>query len=127
MGILIQFPQRGTSTRPAKVHSPKIHVDDESLLSAYRRDLARAVSHLVEHIESGGYDGIALILKPTSPDKKPALVVAGFYRHRLDQAADAAMHLRLAIKQRARDQSSQSGTMEVRVNSHSKHSHDGQP
>lgn len=73
------------------------------LIAAYRRDLDRAVALLLEHVQSDAYDGVALILKPKSPAHKPALVVGGFYRHRLNDAADAAMQLRLAIKLRAKE------------------------
>lgn len=74
---------------------------------AYRRDLDRVVALLLEHVQSDAYDGVALILKPTSPAHKPAFVVGGFYRHRLNDAADAAMQLRLAIKLRAKEQGSE--------------------
>ncbi|MCT7316354.1 hypothetical protein N5I87_10095 [Ralstonia sp. CHL-2022] len=62
------------------------------------------MSLLLEHIQSDAYDGIALILKPTSPAHKPAFVVGGVYRHKLTEAADAAMQLRLVIKLRAKEQ-----------------------
>lgn len=62
---------------------------------------------LLEHVQSDAYDGVALILKPTSPAHKPAFVVGGFYRHKLTEAADAAMQLRLAIKLRAKEQGSE--------------------
>ena len=81
----------------------------------------------MEHVESSEYDGIALILKPTSPDQKLTFVVGGFYRHRLSEAADAATHLHLVIKQRAREQASQPRPKDVHIDLHSKRDHDGQP
>jgi len=105
MGILIQFPQPGTRT-PSGI-PPQSDTRDVRLAAAYRRDLDRAVALLLEHIQSDAYDGVALILKPMSPTHKPAFVVGGFYRHRLNDAADAAMQLRLAIKLRAKEQGSE--------------------
>jgi hypothetical protein len=102
MGILIQFPQPGTRTPPGI--PPQGETEDVRLAAAYRRDLDRAVALLLEHVQSDAYDGVALILKPTSATHKPAFVVGGFYRHRLNDAADAAMQLRLAIKLRAKEQ-----------------------
>ncbi|MBU9579023.1 hypothetical protein KTE26_11315 [Ralstonia mannitolilytica] len=102
MGILIQFPQPGTRTPPGRL--PQNETQDVRLAAAYRRDLDRAVALLLEHVQSDAYDGVALVLKPTSPTHKPAFVVGGFYRHRLNDAADAAMQLRLAIKLRAKEQ-----------------------
>ena len=102
MGILIQFPQPGTRTPPGT--PPQSETQDVRLAAAYRRDLDRAVALLLEHVQSDAYDGVALILKPTSPAHKPAFVVGGFYRHKLTEAADAAMQLRLAIKLRAKEQ-----------------------
>lgn len=104
MGILIQFPQPGTRTPPGRLPSTHSEVQNVRLASAYRRDLDRAVALLLEHVQSDGYDGVALILKPTSPVHKPAIVVGGSYRHRLADAADATMHLHLEIKLRAREQ-----------------------
>ncbi|MCP1174366.1 hypothetical protein [Ralstonia chuxiongensis] len=104
MGILIQFPQPGTRTPPGQTPSSQSKTPDARLAVAYRRDLDRAVSLLLDHVRSDAYDGVALILKPKSPTHKPAFVVGGFYRHKLTDAADAAMHLRLAIKLRAREQ-----------------------
>lgn len=102
MGILIQFPQPGARIPPGITsHSES---QDVHLAAAYRRDLDRAVALLLEHVQSDAYDGVALVLKPTSPTNKPAFVVGGFYRHRLNDAADAAMQLRLAIKLRAKEQ-----------------------
>ncbi|WP_316880403.1 hypothetical protein [Ralstonia wenshanensis] len=102
MGILIQFPQPGARIPPGITsHSES---QDVHLAAAYRRDLDRAVALLLEHVQSDAYDGVALVLKPTSPTHKPAFVVGGFYRHRLNDAADAAMQLRLAIKLRAKEQ-----------------------
>lgn len=74
------------------------------LADAYRRDLDRAVSLLLDYVQSDAYDGVALILKPKSQAHKPAFVVGGFYRHRLTEAADASMQLHLAITLRAREQ-----------------------
>ena len=105
MGILIQFPQPGTRTPPGI--PPRSETQDVRLAAAYRRDLDRAVALLLEHVQSDAYDGVALILKPTSPAHKPAFVVGGFYRHKLTEAADAAMQLRLAIKLRAKEQGSE--------------------
>lgn len=105
MGILIQFPQPGARIPPGITsHSESQGVH---LAAAYRRDLDRAVALLLEHVQSDAYDGVALVLKPTSPTHKPAFVVGGFYRHRLNDAADAAMQLRLAIKLRAKEQGSE--------------------
>jgi hypothetical protein len=104
MGILIQFPQPGTRTPPGR--PPQNETQDVRRAAAYRRDLDRAVALLLEHVQSDAYDGVALVLKPTSPTHKPAFVVGGFYRHRLNEAADAAMQLRLAIKLRAKEQGS---------------------
>ncbi len=104
MGTLIQFPQPGTRTPPGRPPCSESGPQDTHLASAYRRDLDRAVSLLLEHIQSDAYDGIALILKPTSPAHKPAFVVGGAYRHKLTEAADAAMQLRLVIKLRAKEQ-----------------------
>ena len=104
MGILIQFPQPGTRTPPGTPPSSQRAPQDERLAAAYRRDLDRAMALLLEHVQSDAYDGVALILKPTSPVHKPAFVVGGFYRHKLTEAADAAMQLRLAIKLRAEEQ-----------------------
>ncbi|WP_343618990.1 hypothetical protein [Ralstonia sp.] len=102
MGILIQFPQPGARIPPGITsHSES---QDVHLAAAYRRDLDRAVALLLEHVQSDAYDGVALVLKPTSPTHKPVFVVGGFYRHRLNDAADAAMQLRLAIKLRAKEQ-----------------------
>ena len=106
MGILIQFPQPGTRTRSGKPPSIQTEAEELHLAAAYRRDLDRAIALLIEHIGSGAYDGVALILKPISSTHKPALVVGGFYRHRLTDAADATMHLHLAIKLREREQTS---------------------
>lgn len=103
MGILIQFPQPSTRTPPGI--TPQSESQNVRLAAAYRRDLDRAVALLLEHVQSDAYDGVALILKPMSPVHKPAFVVGGFYRHRLNDAADAAMQLRLAIKLRAKEQS----------------------
>jgi len=105
MGILIPFPQPGTRTPPGR--PPQNEAQDVRLAAAYRRDLDRAVALLLEHVQSDAYDGVALVLKPTSPTHKPAFVVGGFYRHRLNDAADAAMQLRLAIKLRAKEQGSE--------------------
>ncbi|WP_092970000.1 hypothetical protein [Ralstonia sp. NFACC01] len=104
MGILIQFPQPGTRAPPEI--PPFTHEEElEARRSAtYRRDLDRAVALLLEHVESGAYDGVALILKPTSLAQRPAFVVGGFYRHKLAEATNAAMQLHLAIKLRAREQ-----------------------
>ncbi|UGS92137.1 hypothetical protein KOL96_13765 [Ralstonia wenshanensis] len=110
MGILIQFPQPGTRTPPVEPSSSHCEPQDARLTAAYRRDLDRALSLLLEHVETDAYDGVALILKPKSLGDKPAFVVGGFYRHRLTEAADAAMQLRLAIKLRAREQSSEPET-----------------
>jgi hypothetical protein len=107
MGILIQFPQPATCTLLGRPPSRDSGAEDARLLTAYRRDLDRAVTLLLEHVESDLYDGIALILKPRLPAHKPALVVGGFYRHRLTEGANAAMQLHLAIKLRAREQSSE--------------------
>ncbi|KJK02337.1 hypothetical protein UB44_06935 [Burkholderiaceae bacterium 26] len=104
MGILIQFPQPGTRTPPGRPPSSQSAPQDVRLAAAYRRDLDRAVSLLLEHVQSGAYDGIALILKPSSPAHKPAFVVGGYYRHKLTEAADAATQLHLAIDLRAREQ-----------------------
>ena len=102
MGILIQFPQPGARIPPGITsHSES---QDVHLAAVYRRDLDRAVALLLEHVQSDAYDGVALVLKPTSPAHKPAFVVGGLYRHKLTEAADAAMQLRLAIKLRAREQ-----------------------
>lgn len=99
MGIVIQFPQpRATALPP---HSEPL---DVGLNAAYRRDLERALSLLIDHVQSDAYDGVALILKPMSPTHKPAFVVGGFYRHRLADAAAATLQLHLVIKQRAREQ-----------------------
>lgn len=107
MGILIQFPQRDTRTaaeRPSTIHSEAREV---RLAAAYRRDLDRAVAILLEHVQTDEYDGVALILKPTSTAHRPALVVGGFYRHRLTEGASAAMQLHLSLKIRAHEQASQ--------------------
>lgn len=105
MGILIPFPQPGTRTQPGI--PPQGETQDVRLAAAYRRDLDRAMALLLEHVQSDAYDGVALVLKPTSPTHKPAFVVGGFYRHRLNDAADAAMQLRLVIKLRAKEQGSE--------------------
>ncbi|WP_257984033.1 MULTISPECIES: hypothetical protein [Ralstonia] len=107
MGTLIQFPQPGTRTPPRRPPSNDSEAQDARLASAYRRDLDRAVSRLLEHVQSDAYDGVALVLIPTSPARKAAFVVGGFYRHRLTDAADAAMQLHLTIKLRAREQSAE--------------------
>ena len=107
MGILIQFPQPGTRTPPGEPPSSHTAPPDAHQAAAYRRDLDRAVTLLLEHVRSDAYDGVALILKPTSLSRTPAYVVGGFYRHRLTDAADAAMQLRLAINLRAREQGSE--------------------
>ncbi|MDY7507220.1 hypothetical protein [Ralstonia wenshanensis] len=104
MGILIQFPQPGTRTPPVEPSSSQCAPQDARFTAAYRRDLDRAVSLLLEHLESDAYDGVALTLKPKSPAHKPAFVVGGFYRHKLKEAANAAMQLHLALKLRAREQ-----------------------
>ena len=106
MGILIQFPQPGTRTPSGDHSSGESEPPAARLAAAYQRDLDRAVSLLLEHIQSDAYDGVALILKPKSKAHKPALVVGGLYRHKLTEAADAAMHLHLSIKLRAREQDS---------------------
>ncbi|MGN6259119.1 MAG: hypothetical protein ACTHNO_00160 [Ralstonia sp.] len=108
MGILIPFPQPRTRVQPGRPPSGKSAPKDACLAATYRRDLDRAVSLLLEHVQSDAYDGVALILKPKSPAHKPALVVGGLYRHRLNDAVAAAMQLHLAIKLRAREQASQS-------------------
>ena len=105
MGILIQFPQPGARTRPESPHPIDREVRELRLAAAYRRDLDRTVALLLEHVHTDGYDGVALILKPTSSTLKPAFVVGGFYRHRLAEASDATLQLHLAIKLRAREQS----------------------
>lgn len=105
MGILIPFPQPGTRTRPGSPNAAECEVQEARLAAAYRRDLDRTVALLIEHVQSDGYDGVALILKPTSSTLTPAFVVGGFYRHRLTEASDATMQLHLAIKLRAREQS----------------------
>lgn len=104
MGILIQFPKPSTRTPPERPPSTQSESQDVRLAAAYRRDIDRAVSLLLDYVKSGAYDGVALALKPTSPAHKPAFVVGGFYRHKLTEAADAAMQLRLAIKLRAKEQ-----------------------
>ncbi len=116
MGILIQFPQPGTRTPPGR--PPHSETPDVRLAAAYRRDLDRAVALLLEHVQSDAYDGVALILKPTSATHKPAFVVGGFYRHRLNDAADAAMQLRLAIKLRAKEQDSEPQPRDTRNGPH---------
>ena len=118
MGILIQFPQPGTRTPPGRPPSSQSNTQDAPLAVAYRRDLDRAVALLLEHIQSDAYDGVALILKPTSPVHKPAFVVGGFYRHKLTEAADAAMQLRLAIKLRAKEQGSEPQPLDTRMRPH---------
>ncbi|HWV04980.1 hypothetical protein [Ralstonia sp.] len=104
MGILIPFPQPGTRTLPGHLPSSQSEAQDVRHAAAYRLDLDRAVALLLEHVQSDAYDGIALILRPISLAHKPALVVGGFYRHRLKEAMDATMQLHLAIKLRAREQ-----------------------
>lgn len=106
MGILIQFPQPGTRTLPGKPTSGRSESQDARLATAYRRDLDRAVALLLEHVKSDAYDGVALILRPKSRSHNPALVVGGFYRHRLTEAVHATMQLHLAVKLRAREQAS---------------------
>lgn len=114
MGILIQFPQPGTRTQPGTAPTSQRGPHDLRLAVAYRRDLDRAVALLLEHVRSDAYDGVALILKPASRLHKPALVVGGLYRHRLEEAADATMQLHLALKLRAREQTSGSRSMHMR-------------
>lgn len=114
MGILIQFPQPGTRSPPGKPPSDQSELQDLRA-TAYRRDLDRAVALLFEHIDTDGYDGIALVLKPTSSAHKPALVVGGFYRHRLTEAANATMQLYLALKLRAREQHSETPTHDAHI------------
>lgn len=70
----------------------------------YRQDLNRAAALLLEHVQSDEYDGIALVLKPICPNLEPAFVVAGIYRHKLAEAADATIQLHLQIKIRALQQ-----------------------
>lgn len=106
MGILIQFPQPSTRTAPGKPPSRPNGRHEVQLASAYRRDLDRAIALLLEHVQSGAYDGVALILRPKSGAHKPAFVVGGLYRHRLTEAVDATMQLHLAVKLRAREQAS---------------------
>ncbi|CAJ0783698.1 hypothetical protein LMG19083_01074 [Ralstonia psammae] len=115
MGILIQFPQPGTRTPPGKRQANHSAPQDERLAAAYRRDLDRAVALLLEHVQSNAYDGVSLILKPKARNQKPALVVGGFYRHRLTEAADAAMQLHLAIKLRAREQAAGTQALDARL------------
>ena len=124
MGILIQFPQPGTCTPPGKPPSIQTEAEELHLAAAYRRDLDRAIALLFEHVLSGAYDGVALILKPISSIHKPALVVGGFYRHRLTDAADATMHLHLALKLRGREQTSLSQVRDTGSAAH--HSQTGQ-
>jgi hypothetical protein len=106
MGILIQFPQPGTRIPLGELPSSQSNGSEGRHAAAYRRDLDRAVALLLEHVDSDAYDGVALILKPKLPAYKPALVVGGFYRHKLTEAAEATMRLHLAIKLRAREQES---------------------
>lgn len=105
MGILIQFPQPDTHTPRGEAPSAVNGAHDVHFAAAYRRDVDRAVALLLSYIETDGYDGIALILKPTSDAAKPAFVVGGLYRHKLIEAVDATMQLHLAIKLRASEQS----------------------
>lgn len=123
MGTLIQFPQPGTRTPPGRPPCSESGPQDTHLASAYRRDLDRAVSLLLEHIQSEAYDGIALILKPTSPAHKPAFVVGGVYRHKLTEAADAAMQLRLVIRLRAKEQGSEAQCGDTRNRPQHPHQH----
>lgn len=115
MGILIHFPQPGTHSPSGKRRPVGREAHDALLAATYRRDLDRAVALLFEHIDTDGYDGIALVLKPTSPAHKPALVVGGFYRHRLTEAANATMQLYLALKLRAREQDSEAPTRDAQT------------
>lgn len=114
MGILIQFPQPGTRIPPGEPQCSHIAPQDVRLATAYRRDLDRAVALLLEHVQSNAYDGVSLILKPKARTHKPALVVGGFYRHRLTEAADAAMQLHLALKLRAREQAGEPQAVDTR-------------
>ena len=114
MGILIQFPQPATRTPLGRPPSLDSGAEDVRLLTAYRRDLDRAVTLLVEHVQSGAYDGVALILKPASQAHKSVFVVGGFYRHRLAEAADAAIQLRQVIQLRAREQGSATLSVDMR-------------
>ncbi len=115
MGILIQFPQPGTRKQSETPPATKSEAHAVRLADAYQRDLDRAVGLLLEHIDSGAYDGVALILKPATVASKPAFVVGGFYRHRLAEAADAAMQLHLAIRLRAREQALERQVCETRT------------
>ncbi|MFS2106265.1 hypothetical protein [Ralstonia sp. Ralssp135] len=114
MGILIQFPQPSTRTRPGTPSSTQSGGQDARLAGAYRRDLDRAVALLLEHVQSDAYDGVALVLKPTSSAHKPAFVVGGFYRHRLSDATHATMSLHLAIKLRARERDHTQNSVDAR-------------
>ncbi|MCT7319328.1 hypothetical protein N5I87_25190 [Ralstonia sp. CHL-2022] len=115
MGILIQFPQLGTRKQSGTPPATESEAHEMRLAAAYQRDLDRAVGLLLEHVDSGAYDGVALILKPATLTSKPAFVVGGFYRHRLAEAADAAMQLRLAISLRAREQALERQVCETRT------------
>lgn len=99
MGTILPFLRRRSREEVARyVATP---ANDLPLGATYQRDLTIATELLVKHVESGLYEGIALALKPIEPNQELVSVVAGVFRDRLHEAADAALQLHSNIKLRA--------------------------
>lgn len=107
MGNLIQFPKHKTRNSVGNDFPDYGEAQGTNIAASYQRDLDRAVALLLEHVQSGAYDGIALVLKSASPTQESAFVVGGSFRHRLTDAAAATLQLHLAISLRANRQSSE--------------------
>ncbi|WP_433866914.1 hypothetical protein [Ralstonia wenshanensis] len=103
MGTILPF-ERYRARKELQRYAPR-PANDLPLEATYRRDLDIATDLLVQHVESGLYDGIALALRPISPEQELVSVVAGAFRHRLHEASDAALQLHADIQLRASEQS----------------------
>lgn len=103
MGTILPF-ERYRARKELPRYTPR-PANDLPLEATYRLDLDIATDLLVQHVESGLYDGIALSLRPITPEQELVSVVAGAFRHRLHEAADAALQLHADIQLRASEQS----------------------
>ena len=108
MGTILPFLRHRSREELARyVATPP---NDLPLSASYQRDLTIATELLVKHVESGLYEGMALALKPIEPNRELVSVVAGVFRDRLHEAADAALQLHSNIELRAREQNTRTQT-----------------
>lgn len=102
MGTILPFQRHRSREELSRCATTP--ANDLLLDATYRSDLVIATELLVEHVESGLYDGIALALRPVTPEQQLVSVVAGAFRDRLHEAADAALQLHADIQLRASEQ-----------------------